>query len=333
MSEKRGGPDRVKVLVIMGWTRSGSTILDNLLGELDGFFSGGELHYIWQRGLLESRLCACGRALPECELWSAVLDDAFDGSRPDPATVVRNQRHSVRTRHTWKLLRQSGLPAGWKALDSYAPVLTALYHSIARVTGERVIVDSSKRPSDGAILHLLPGIEPYFVQLVRDPRAVAFSWKRRKRELDRPELHDEIEEMPRYTSLYSTFGWTELNLAAESVRKQAGPGRSLLVRYEDFMADPSETLSRLAALLGESPPRLPLVDGGRAVLSGNHCAAGNPSRFRTGEVELRADAEWARKISPHDRFICTTMGYPLLRRYGYLESDEGRPTHLSPLRG
>ncbi|MBA3432215.1 MAG: hypothetical protein H0U16_12145, partial [Actinobacteria bacterium] len=53
-------PPPLKVLFIMGWTRSGSTILDNLLGEVEGFFSTGELHYLWRRGLLEGRLCSCG---------------------------------------------------------------------------------------------------------------------------------------------------------------------------------------------------------------------------------------------------------------------------------
>jgi len=34
-----------KVLYIAGWGRSGSTILDNVLGQLDGCFSTGELNY------------------------------------------------------------------------------------------------------------------------------------------------------------------------------------------------------------------------------------------------------------------------------------------------
>lgn len=45
----------VKVLYIAGWGRSGSTILDNVLGQVEGFFSGGELSYLWERGLSENR--------------------------------------------------------------------------------------------------------------------------------------------------------------------------------------------------------------------------------------------------------------------------------------
>jgi hypothetical protein len=33
----------VKVLYILGGSRTGSTIVDNVLNEVDGFFSGGEI--------------------------------------------------------------------------------------------------------------------------------------------------------------------------------------------------------------------------------------------------------------------------------------------------
>src|SRR6266542_1121845 len=39
------------VLFIGGYSRSGSTLLDLLLGQLPGFFSSGELAYIWSHGL------------------------------------------------------------------------------------------------------------------------------------------------------------------------------------------------------------------------------------------------------------------------------------------
>ena len=38
--------ERVKVLYIVGMGRSGSTILANSLGEVDGFFSAGEICYM-----------------------------------------------------------------------------------------------------------------------------------------------------------------------------------------------------------------------------------------------------------------------------------------------
>jgi hypothetical protein len=320
-----GAYPEVKVLVIMGWTRSGSTILDNLLGEMDGFFSTGELHYLWKRGLLEQRLCGCGAEVRDCELWSAVLAAAaargLDPER-DARDIVAWQHRAVRVRHTFRLLRQQGAPTGWAPLDAYIPVATTLYKAIAEVTGARVVVDSSKRPSDGALLHLLPGVDPYFVQLVRDPRAVAYSWQRHKREPDWG--RERALEMPRYGPLYSTLGWVELNLAAEAVRRRHDPARSLLVRYEDFVAEPRATLARIAEMVGERPQSLPVSDDNVALLNRNHAVSGNPTRFKTGEVPLRYDSEWTSRLNRRARLVTTALARPLLRRYGYVIKPHAR---------
>jgi Sulfotransferase family len=320
----------VKVLFIMGWTRSGSTILDNLLGEIDGFFSTGELHYLWKRGLLEGRLCSCGAPVFECEVWAPVLRRAYDGAVPEASDVIKWQNKAVRVRHTWRLLRQEKGPTGWAPLDSYVPVAAALYRAIGEVTGCSVIIDSSKRPSDAAVLPLLPGVDPYFIHLVRDPRAVAYSWQRQKKELDRARPEDP-EEMPRYGASYSTLGWDELNIAAEAVRRHTDSERSALIRYEDFVANPRSVLVRVTNMVGERRTILPLLDDETALLKKNHAVAGNPSRFKTGNVRLRADTTWITAIGARDRMLSTALSLPLLSRYSYprkVPSPEKEPARV-----
>jgi hypothetical protein len=43
--------------------------------------------------------------------------------------------------------------------------------------------------------------------------------------------------------------------------------------------------------------------------------SGNPSRFREGELILRADEAWRGQMSRRDRIIVTMIGLPFLRRY------------------
>jgi hypothetical protein len=302
----------VKVVAIIGYTRTGSTILDNILGELDGFFSTGELHYLWERGLLEGRHCGCGRSVLDCEVWSQVLQRAFGNRRPDPKAVVEWQRRTIRTRHTWRLLREGVPPGDRSALDAYRQVADSLYQAIADVTGARIIVDSSKRPSDGALLRLLPSVDPYFIHLIRDPRGVVYSWRRHKQELDA----DRRATMPRQGILQTVMGWAKLNLAADAVRRHA-PERSLLVRYEDLMEQPRQTIAAIARLVGESDDALPLVGDGAVRLSGNHTVAGNPSRFTVGVVEVRPDTEWQMRMPRRQSVLITALALPLLVRYGY----------------
>jgi len=309
-------PHKIKVLYIAGWGRSGSTIIDNILGEIDGFFSGGEIHYLWERGLIEGRKCGCGRGLSECPVWSRVLERLEINeiaASASPAQVVRWQRESVRVRHAFGLLRMTPERARRKeSLDLYTRLLGATYAAIAEVTGARVIVDSSKRPSDVAALHLVPGVSPYAVHLVRDPRAVAYSWHRRKAHLDR----SAPTEMRRHGTAASTLSWSLWNAAIEMLRR-SDHVESKRLRYEDFVVDPRRAIQAIVDMVGEDASDVPFVDGMTVRLSGNHTISGNPSRFSTGTVFLKSDDDWIREQSFKDRMIATSLAAPLLHRYGY----------------
>src|SRR3954451_18343438 len=78
--------ERIKVLFVTGAARSGTTLVDLLLSQVPGITAVGELRYLWQRGLLERRLCGCGSPVPECVFWQAVLDTA---GLSDPTTPHR----------------------------------------------------------------------------------------------------------------------------------------------------------------------------------------------------------------------------------------------------
>lgn len=317
---------RIKVLYILGWGRSGSTILDNVLGQVDGFFTTGEMHYVWDH-LREKRPCGCGKLINDCPVWSpvstAVLEEPFHGG-VTVDQIVELQKSELRLRHTVRLMRKDGQLPNRDALRRYAGVADALYRQIARHTGARVVIDSTKRPPDGALLRLLPNVDAYVVHLVRDPRAVAYSWQRRRQQLDRP------TEMDRYGALGSSINWLTWNGASEVIRRQNGAGKSLLLRYEDFIASPEDSVRRLIDLVGEPSTRLPFVHSSAVELETNHSVAGNPRRFQTGRVELRKDDEWRIKQSPASRLIATTVALPLLRRYRY--SLMAPPAPTTPLK-
>ena len=158
--------DGVKVIYIAGWGRSGSTLLDTLLGQIDGFFSTGELRYVWERGVIGNWTCGCQRSVKTCPLWSAVLN-AVAEDRDAARTIVDWQRQATRFRHTRRLLDQTSDDLGRdRALHSYVTVMQRLFSAIREATGARVIVDSSKRPSDAAALTLVPNLQLYVVHLV-----------------------------------------------------------------------------------------------------------------------------------------------------------------------
>jgi hypothetical protein len=299
----------VKVLYVVGWKRSGSTILGNVLGEMSGFWHAGELRTIWGHGLLHGRLCGCGQPVAGCEFWTGVLREV---DYPGVEEVYAWQREAIRARNLRTLLQSAPARKG-SALDSYSGVAASLYHSIARATGARVIVDSSKQPADAALLGRLKGIEPYFLHLVRDPRAVAYSWQRRKASPG----EGRRQEMMQVSPVRSTASWLFVNGAADFIRRRHNRQRSLLVRYEDFARDPRPTIGAVARLVYEPDASWPEMVGTAVRLSGNHTAGGNPGRFDGGLVELRPDDEWIERQPARHRRAATAMALPLLRRYGY----------------
>lgn len=298
----------LKVLYIVGWGRSGSTILDNILGQVDGFFSGGELYYVWDRGLVQNRRCGCGVPFRECEVWRQILARAstrLDASAPHE--LIRLARESTRTRHL-----ASHLLGRHQTSSTYREALHGLYGAIADTTGARVIVDSSKSPSYAAVLGGVEGFDLRLVHLVRDPRATAYSWSRRKLTPD----EERLRHMRRHGAVASSVMWDAWNAAAKLLWR-GEPDRYLMLRYEDFLAFPQESVRRVVEFAGEPARELPFASDRTVRLEPNHTVSGNPSRFRTGLVELEPDQEWVAAMRRRDRALATAVASPLLRRFGY----------------
>lgn len=304
--------EKTKVLYIAGWGRSGSTILDNLLGQVEGLFSAGELCYVWDQDLFENGICGCGKPLEECEVWGRVLAEK-DVSRIDAREMTRLQNGGLRTRHLPLMLAPRGEASLRSRLEEYPENLGRFYGAIRRVSGARVIVDSSKTPAYGYALGMAPEIDLHVVHLVRDPRATAYSWLKNKRQPDRGELG----YMDRFTPAKSSLMWTVWNAAAQLFwgRRE---GRYLRLRYEDLVSTPREALERILEMVGEGDRSvLPFVRGREVDLAPTHTVAGNPNRFGTGAVELRLDDAWDRRMRLRDRALVTLLTLPLLARYGY----------------
>jgi len=240
-----------------------------------------------------------------------VLARAFDAGEPvDPGRMMELLAQGTRARHLPQMLG----PEGWRrrlvAQTEEAPrTLATVYAAIAEASGARVIVDSSKLPTYGFLLGYLPKFDPYVVHLVRDPRAAAYSWLRKK----------ELPEggfMQRQGPLKSSLLWTLWNAAAGWFWAD-DPERYLQVRYEDFVREPRATVERITAFLEEPMSGSPFASETEVRLGTTHGVAGNPSRFVTGVVALRSDDEWKSKLRTRDRRVVTAATFPLLRRYGY----------------
>ncbi len=301
-----------EVVYIAAAPRSGTTIISSLLGEVPGIFNAGEIRFLWKQ-VARAGTCGCGAHLDECEVWSRALR-ASDGHTANG--VVGNLEkggaaHSlIRTlpigliQH--RLLRR--LPEQIRVhLERTLPV----YRAVANARGSELVVNSSKSPSYGYLLSRSPELTLHLLHVVRDPRAVVFSW-----------LRERGSAAPRGLRLraiaYHSLKWTAWNLWIE-VLVRPRSATYVRVAYEDFARAPYAQLSRIVVSHGLSADRMPIAgpDAHVAKLNPNHTVDGNGYRFRVGLVPIQPDDEWNQLMRWHERLVVELLTLPLLGRYGF----------------
>lgn len=317
-----------EVLFLGGMGRSGTTLVERLLAELPGVCGLGEVVHLWQRDIRDDERCGCGTRFSGCAFWTAVGEHAFGGWRNLDVRRVLQLRDTVeRTRHIPRLAAAALPPRQRRAVEEYAGYYAAVYSAAAEVSGARVLVDSSKH---GALAHCLrwsPDIDLRVVQVVRDARAVAYSWTRT---VTRPES-DGRAAMTRYSPGRCALIWNAQNAAIGLLSRRGVPVHRM--RYEDFVAEPRAALGALGAFAGLAVTEADLgfLGPGRADLGPGHSAAGNPMRFATGRLALHRDDAWLRALPRTQRLLVGTLCAPLLHRYGYrLRRGAGDPLAPAP---
>jgi hypothetical protein len=306
----------VTVLYIAGFGRSGSTLLDRILGSTPGLHSGGELGAVWVRGLVEERLCSCGICFSDCPFWQAVVNNAFS-SLPahEVDAIVRYMDRVLPVQKMWRLLthrtRQklvSSAPANFLGMT------TRLYQGVRDVSTRQVVVDSSKSPTYLLLLAQVSSVNVHVVHLVRDPRAVAHSWQR-----PRVAEPDGRSSMPRFGAVKSAVLWLIINVAVEWTARQLD-FPYVRVRYEDLVQGSSQIVGQLRSEV-LTDPEFKFKEAGHLDDEDNdlgvvHSISGNPMRFRQGRMSIAEDVDW--KGGPRSRrAIVAAVTFPLRWRYGY----------------
>lgn len=308
---------RVKVVFIAGEYRSGSTIIGNTLGQIPGFFFTSELRNIWEKGIIDNVLCGCGSAFSDCETWQSILARAFNEPHQALASEMLTARRSgFRSRHIpMAVMGKSKKPTALNGMGRYTSNLEKLYNAIQAVTGCRVIVDSSNTASHAYLLSTMPSIDLRVLHLVRDARGVAFSWRRKKRRLDTDEY------MMQRTPSKSALMWMATNSFCQILSRD----RTLnwmQVKYEDFAANPKQMMLSILSFVGEKrpPSELPFPTERSVFLKPTHGIWGNPNRHKAGQIDIRVDDEWQKKMPVRDKLLVSALAAPLLLKYGYFRS-------------
>lgn len=300
MSQKSSRP---QLIYVGGYGRSGTTLLDAMLGNHPEILGVGQLANLF-RDACNRANCVCGVALPECPLWGRVLDRVF---RECP--WLDCSKAAALTARVESLKKWGG------DRDAYIRLWQATFEAIIAASGKSVIVDSSK--ISAAVWYRLPlltrglGIPVKIVHLVRDPRAVMWSVSRG------PAIATQAGgKRAEYAAMARTsLLWTIANAYMERLRRRNPAQRVLRVRYEDYVCRPDDSMKELGCFLDVSlQGLLDRVHRGDAFSAG-HAVAGNVRR-NIGPMTVKFDDEWQREMPRLGRTMAL-IAWPLMRKYAY----------------
>lgn len=321
MSDVEPLPAPATVVYIAGSGRSGSTLLERIMGTLPGFVNVGELIDAFRKAMRFDELCGCGENFSRCEFWVRVGERAFGGWTLEFVDEVSQlQRDVGRQRHLGFLAApQRGTSRFREKLDRYGDVYSRLYAAILAESGARVVVDASKGTAQALAVSRGQGVDLRLVHLVRDARGVAFSWA--KAGVDRPQGVTRGTTMAHFSPQLTAARW--IRVQAETTAARRFLTASTMLRYEDLIADPAREIVKLLAEIGLPVEEAALgrIDGRAVDLPLSHGLSGNPSRFKTGPQELRLDEQWRRDMAAWDRLSTTTIAAGSLTRYRYLLAE------------
>jgi len=306
------------VVFLGGLGRSGTTLLERMLGDLPGVQALGEVVHLWERALRDDERCGCGLAFSACPFWVEVGRRAFGGwDRLDAADVLALKDRVDRTRLVPRLALPVLRPSVRRDLRRYLELYERVYTAARDVNGARVVVDSSKHASLAYCLRWSRRLDLRVVHVVRDSPAVAYSWTR---EVQRPEATASTGDaahslMPRYSVLRVVARWNLDNVLFDLLRPLGV--RVAVLRYEDLVAGPAAALTAVVEHAGLPAGTRGTLQGDRLQLSVDHTIAGNPMRFATGELVLRRDDAWRERYPARQRRLVTALTLPLRARFGY----------------
>lgn len=299
-----------QVLYIGGSGRTGSTFLSMLLSQNDDMHNVGQIRD-FSKSMRRNSFCTCKAKLRDCDYWSAVLEN-LKIKRPllqlaDGYTAFRKD---VMEHRDWA---DADLQARFRVDHiRYLKQVGKLYAAARDMAGGRMLVDSSKSPELAYAMVLCETITPYTINLVRDPRAVAISWAKR-RGMDEEGTDDYLRKRAReWQTRQDMLG----------IFAQLTPDRFMTLPYEELTAAPRAMIAKILGWAGRdtATDNFSADDQATVTWDGLHlCPPINESilKARHTDITIRAAESWRDENLKHARDVVEQTVFPAAERYGY----------------
>lgn len=310
--------EKLNLIYIASTGRSGSTLLDMLLGSHSQIATAGEIqilpHEIMHDGFMP---CGCGKPIPECSFWQQVIDRVKPLNAPQPQIHYFREKHNagktLRWKHLLELNFKNILESKQDEIDIYGHNNYKLFEEFLNVTEESNnnrptwIVDASKDPYRLLWLVKSDLFNIKVLHLVKDPRAFAYSMTRRL-------LNGQDSQYKAYQfTVQKTFSWLIHNyLISKIAQHNLNNSDYLLVNYEKLASKPEATFKEILDLVGCQVES----DFEKGFKSNTiHTIAGNPMRYKPRNIVL--DEAWKTSFPAIYRNTANIIASVNKAKYGY----------------
>ncbi len=250
-------------MFIVGSGHCGSTLLDLILDSHSQIVGVGELD-----NFEKTHNCTCGREFNSCELWGKVLRYI----NLKNLKVRRSKKNFLLNKKEVSVKNSDELD-GLKNIDGWLKINEKIYNKILETSNTRVMADSSKSADRAEILGKSENIEPIIVHLVRDGKAVTWSYIKKYKK-----------------ALPYMWKWFASNIKTEIVKRRNN-FKYIFVRYEDLTRKPEQVIKKILTEIDlEYEPEM--LDFRNFI---HHQIGGNRMRFKK-DSKIKEDIEWKQKM-------------------------------------
>jgi len=192
-------------LLINGYSRSGSSILENILSSNLESISLGELNEVWKKGFIRNDRCSCGKCFQNCVFWGQV----YDHYKKNKINFFKiEERKKQVDRHRYFLLHEIFKIKNknyQKIKKNYKKDLQYLINIIRKISKKELIIDSSKNPAHANLINEIEDIKN--IHIIRKIDGVINSYQKNI-------FYDDVQKKVfKKKSMILTFiEWTIVNI-------------------------------------------------------------------------------------------------------------------------
>lgn len=313
--------DKINLVYIASIGRSGSTLLESMLGAHTHVQTMGELH-IWPHEIEAGgvRPCSCGEFVDKCTFWSEMQRRVNPLKQPSPRLHFFREKHNAgRTLRLQRLKAYKPNAAidakEQRDIDTYGQNNYEIFKHFLDVMKEQLdespawIVDASKDPYRLLWLKRSGLFNIKVIHLVKNPNAFIYSVTKH---LILDERGFNLHKRMYYTARQSVAWIIQNALFSKIASNVLAPEDYLLIKYETLASEPKKTFQAVCDLM-DVPYEEQAVEDFR---SGSvHTIAGNPMRYEKRGIVL--DEKWKTRLPQSSKTLASLLTAVNKSDYGY----------------